>query len=322
MIHRRGLQLSGALVAAIVWYCSWVTADERVDASRIIIRIDEVDVEDGELRLILQDSGLATQTSPTTRQASAAVLVRQHLAMKSLLHLGGKSIQAISDREMNLASEQLESSGSSLAKAANDRGVSQQAYERYLRWQIAWREYLKSRVTDAALKSYFESHKDQYGGREYLVSQIFVGIDQTGDLVAEPVKSKWKQLEGLATTIRQSNDVAKSFATAAKQHSEAGSASQGGDMGWVGLDGDLPSSVMKVVRKATVGDLVGPVSSPFGHHLLLVREQRESHANWEALTDQSQLRRDLTQDLFLDLVKRQDSAVVSYLDETLSPKIR
>ncbi len=323
MTHRHLIQLAARWVITVLAIApsavSTSLADDVKDSSQAILRIDDTDLEEGELRLLLQDSGFAEGATLAPRQASAAVLVRQHLAMKSLLSLGGKPIQAIIDRELNLVSKQLESSGSSFAKAASDRGVSPRAYQRHLTWQIAWREYLKSRVTDTALKSYFESHQDQYGGREYLVSQIFIRNEPTNKSDKDSAVST---LEDIAKSVRRSLDVASDFALAARQHSDAASANQGGDIGWVRLDGDLPGTVMIAVRKAMIGEVVGPISSPLGKHLILVREHRDSEITWNSVTDQSQLRRDFARDLFLDLVRRQNSTEVRYLDETLQPKFR
>lgn len=292
-------------------------ANDASDANTIL-RIGDTEVESGELKLIMQESGLSDTESPVARQASAAVLIRQHLAMKSLLRLGGKSIQAVIDRESDLVAKQLTAVGSSLAQAASDRGVSLRAYQRHLAWQIAWREYLKSRLTEPALKSYFESHKDRYGAREYLVSQIFLGHKETEGTDAtetSPVK-----LARVAQSVRESDNVSDAFALAAKQYSAAASANQGGDIGWVSRDGDLPTSVMKAVRQAGVGEVVGPVHSPLGQHVLLVRDTREVPMTWESITDRTGIQRDLTNDLFLDLVRRQQAVDVRYVDETLRPK--
>lgn len=323
MTHRHSIQLAARWVMTVLAIapCAVSTslADDVNDSAQAILSIDDTDLEEGELRLLLQDSGLAEGATLASRQASAAVLVRQHLAMKSLLSLGGTSIQAVIDRELNLVSKQLESSGSSFAKAASDRGVSLRAYQRHLTWQIAWREYLKSRVTEVALKSYFESHQEQYGGRAYLVSQIFIRNEPTNESDKDASVSA---LEDIAKSVRQSRDVASDFALAARQHSDAASANQGGDIGWVRLDGDLPGTVMIAVRKAMIGEVVGPINSPLGEHLILVREHRDSEITWNSVTDQSQLRRDFAHDLFLDLVRRQNSTEVRYLDETLQPKFR
>ncbi len=309
--------VSAFQLIAVAFASDPVAAPTEITSTGVIMAIDDVDLEEGELRLILQDSGFGKDTSLASRQASATVLIRQHLAMKSLLNLGGKSLLAIIDREMNRVSKQLEFSGSSLAKAASDRGVSLRAYQRHLAWQIAWREYLKSRVTQIALKSYFDHHQDQYGGRAYLVSQIFRNSEPSNNVENEAYVSP---LEQIAKSVRQSSDVASEFALAAKQHSDAASANRGGDIGWVSLDGDLPSSVMSAVRKAKLGEVVGPIRSPLGDHLILVREHRDSEIKWESIVDQSQLRRDLTQSLFLDIVRQQNSAEVRYLDANLQPK--
>jgi len=63
------------------------------------------------------------------------------------------------------------------------------------------------------------------------------------------------------------------FAQLAKVHSEDGSASRGGDLGWVN-PGDLVPEFEQAMNALKPGEVSEPVKSPFGWHLIQVLERR------------------------------------------------
>ncbi len=309
---------------AVGWLLLFAAHAFAEDANRVIITVDSLRLEAGDLQLVLEDAGVIDRASLTAKQAAATVLVRRTLAMNSLRSLGGKAIDAIVSREIDAMDRDAQTRGSSLAKMAATRGVSLAALRRSLEWQIAWREYLKSRLMDDALKMYFDSHRARYGGREYLVSQIF--LDGNDDPQSQ-------RLANIAAELQSVEDLQQSFAVQARDHSQAASATRGGEIGWVGMDGDLPRELMSAIRESIddanvdpfnseTGRVVGPVRSSLGYHLILVRDTRDLEASWEKLTDQSQLRRDVANALMEDLLDRQSQARVEYAVPSLRLDLR
>jgi len=63
------------------------------------------------------------------------------------------------------------------------------------------------------------------------------------------------------------------FAELARLQSEDGSASRGGDLGWLS-PGDTVPEFEKAMDALKVGEISGPVRSPFGWHLIQVLERR------------------------------------------------
>jgi hypothetical protein len=285
--------------------------EQSVATEPVIIEVDGEPILAGELTLLLAENATTQRFQPgtvehsTVRRAAAAILVRRQLALKSLTTLGGEPLQVMLARHWDAAQKQANGIGQTIEWIAEQKDVSVVAYQHHLQWQFAWREYLKSRLTQSALRTFFDAHRDAYGGREYRVSQIFM---QQSDATS---------LEELAKQLRASHDLPEAFAEAARKQSQAESANTGGEIGWVSRDGDLPGSVMQAIRRAKPNDVVGPIPSTVGLHLLLVHQTKEIAVTFETLTDHSQLRSDLAEALFLDLVQRQKSPKVRFLDETL-----
>jgi peptidyl-prolyl cis-trans isomerase SurA len=63
------------------------------------------------------------------------------------------------------------------------------------------------------------------------------------------------------------------FASAARDNSQDGSASQGGDLGWVG-PGTFVPEFEEALNRLTDGQISGPVVSRFGVHLIQLLERR------------------------------------------------
>ena len=59
----------------------------------------------------------------------------------------------------------------------------------------------------------------------------------------------------------------------ARVHSADGSAARGGELDWV-LPGDTVPEFERAMNALKVGEISGPVQSPFGFHLIQVQERR------------------------------------------------
>ena len=310
-----------SILCFLVVVCLGGTAksQEKFGPEDPIASIDGAPVFLGELNLVLVDRLRIKDLSkakPDVQQATAALLVRQHLALKTLFAQGGETLQAMVDRQISDFANDSKRRGSSLQKHAQQRSSDERSLKASLTWQIAWGQYLKSRLTDANLRKYFERNRQKYAGGRWEVSQVFLEIDPKDKTTLEIAKQR---MDELVDQLSKSSEPEVAFAAAAREHSDAGSAATGGQVGWVEKDGDLPSSVMKAVRATKVGDISPPVRSPLGLHTVFVHDFKASDLAFEDLTDQSQLRRDATDALFDQLVRQQKDAKIAWYISGLKP---
>ena len=89
----------------------------------------------------------------------------------------------------------------------------------------------------------------------------------------EPDPSLLSRLQTIRDSIANGQ---ASFEQMARRYSDDGSASQGGDLGWFGR-GQMADAFEQAAFDAQPGELVGPVESEFGYHLIRV-EARASEA--------------------------------------------
>ncbi len=82
-------------------------------------------------------------------------------------------------------------------------------------------------------------------------------------------------------TIKERLDNGVKFEEMARQYSEDGSASNGGDLGWVN-PGDTVPQFEKAMNELGLGEISEPVRSPFGWHIIQVLERRKQDMSKEA----------------------------------------
>lgn len=81
--------------------------------------------------------------------------------------------------------------------------------------------------------------------------------------------------------IKERLDNGEKFEVLARQFSEDGSASNGGDLGWVN-PGDTVPQFEKAMNELKAGEISAPVRSPFGWHVIQVLERRTQDMSKEA----------------------------------------
>ena len=75
------------------------------------------------------------------------------------------------------------------------------------------------------------------------------------------------------TQVHQRLKAGEDFAALAKLYSQDGSAQKGGDLGWL-YPGDTVQPFEQAMNALKIGEISGPVQSPFGFHIIQVLERR------------------------------------------------
>jgi len=106
--------------------------------------------------------------------------------------------------------------------------------------------------------------------------------------------------------IKERLDLGAKFDEQAKLNSEDGSASKGGELGWIS-PGDTVPDFEAAIGRLKVGELSGPVRTPFGWHLIQVEEKRTQDITAERQRDQARLalRQRKSDEMFQDWVRQQ-----------------
>ena len=112
---------------------------------------------------------------------------------------------------------------------------------------------------------------DKRGGQQKIIDQWHARHILISPSTALPADMAKQQIDTIYEKLRQGED----FATLASTYSkDPGSASNGGDLGWVS-EGDMVPSFEAMMKKTSVNDYSVPFQTQFGWHILKVDEKRQ-----------------------------------------------
>lgn len=123
-------------------------------------------------------------------------------------------------------------------------------------------------ITDADLRAYYEQNIETFQVPEQVRARhILLRVDESRSA---------EQAEARLNEARRRIQGGADFAGIAQELSEdPGSAAQGGDLGYFGRGAMVPQ-FEEAAFSATAGELVGPIRSDFGAHLIEVTDRREA----------------------------------------------
>ena len=141
-------------------------------------------------------------------------------------------------------------------------------------------------VDETELRAYYDQHVEEFlEGEQARARHILFRVASN----ATELRRGEAELRanGVATIARSGAD----FAVLASEHSEdPGSKDIGGDLGWFGR-GQMVPEFENAVFSAKPGDIVGPIRSQFGYHLIKVEGFRPEHQQpFEEVQDQIRFR--------------------------------
>jgi parvulin-like peptidyl-prolyl isomerase len=148
-------------------------------------------------------------------------------------------------------------------------GMDQASFMRMLRKDVTVDRMTARKLTEVAdpdeqaIRAFFREHAEKLqSAPQVRVRHILLPVDPGQPEAAEALARE------LLATARPAN-----FAELASQHSSCPTAAGGGDLGYVRRE-DLDPTFADAAFQMPVGEVGGPVRTPFGYHLLLVEDRR------------------------------------------------
>ena len=105
--------------------------------------------------------------------------------------------------------------------------------------------------------------------------------------------------------VKDRLDTGSKFEDMARINSEDASSAKGGDLGWLS-PGDTVPEFEKAFMQLAIGEMAGPVRSPFGWHLIRVDERRKQDVSRDRQREQARqaIRQRKADELFQDFVRQ------------------
>ncbi len=150
------------------------------------------------------------------------------------------------------------------------QGVALRTLIDQIRVELGWSELLREalgpagQVTPAEIQARIAALKAEAGQQEYLVSEIFIPIDN-------PVRRA--EAQRFATTVIDELRAGAPFGVVAAQFSQSETALQGGDLGWVQAN-QLDPQVVSLLNEMPPGAISDPVPVAGGIEVVQLRDRR------------------------------------------------
>lgn len=224
------------------------------------------------IRMALMNAGVR-ESAETRQRLTPQVLnhlIEERLQMQEAKRLGVSVGAAEINESINNIGKQNNMTRPQLEKMLRDNGVTVTALSDQLKALLVWQQVMQRKVRsdvvigDEEVDAVMERIKANIGKPEYLLAEIFIAVDNPA---TEP------DMRRLADRLVDELKRGANFPALARQFSQSAGAATGGDLGWV-RTGELAGELDQALTGRRGGELIGPVRSSGGYHLLLVRAQR------------------------------------------------
>ncbi|MEZ6045648.1 MAG: peptidylprolyl isomerase [Planctomycetaceae bacterium] len=152
-------------------------------------------------------------------------------------------------------------------------GLTEQMLRKELMLPLAWEVHMEQKVTPELLHRFYEKNQNKFDGTELRLRQIFLKVNTIEE--EEPALHKLDQIR------QQIVSGQLPFEEAAQRFSQAPTAKNGGDLGFVPYQGQMPITITAPAFERGKGELTAPFLSPFGAHLIQVIDVKPGELSLE-----------------------------------------
>lgn len=239
-----------------------------------IVLVSELDRQQQLISDRLQQAGQQLPPANILRQQVLERLVMQEVQMQRADRLGLK----VSDEMVNQALAEVAARNkiqfSDLPAALEAQGVDYRSYREEVRREMALNAlrqrdvYSRIYVSPREVEQCFAKRKASPGDAvEYNLAHILVAVPATA--TPEQAEERVARAQGVYERARRGDD----FAQLAISYSDAGTALEGGALGWRKGD-QLPSFASDAIPRLKPGEVTEPIRTPSGLHIFKLVEAR------------------------------------------------
>jgi parvulin-like peptidyl-prolyl isomerase len=244
--------------------CGFVTAAEP---SAVAANVGSDSISAGEvaheMQTALGERKLSPDEAKVLQAQTLGLLVNRQLVMQYLTRLKMAASEAEVDQQVQRLTTELKRRQKTLDEQLETLGLTEAEFRRALAWETSWPKYLQSKMTPENIQKYFAQHRRDFDGTKVRVAHILLKVDTPND--PQAVQAVVDRAGNLREEILA---VKLTFAEAAKKHSQAPTAADGGDIGLISRHEPMPEAFSEAAYELQVGQTSEPVLTTFGIHLV------------------------------------------------------
>lgn len=231
------------------------------------------------VRLALLTSGLPDSQQQRQRVAPQVLenLIDERLQMQEARRVGVEVSSEEVDEQVQRIARGNNMSTRQLTQSLENSGVMPQIFREQIRANIAWQKVVGQRIRPEVqlgpeeVEGAVERLRAQEGEQQMQAREIFLAV---GGPEAE------QRVRNTAERLIQQLEQGADFEALAREFSQSATAPVGGDLGWVTAQG-LPQAVADELNNARNGEIVGPVRTFSGIHIVQLMDRRRITAGEE-----------------------------------------
>lgn len=255
-------------VLALLIASSITNAREQVD--RVVLVINE------EIITLTEFMNEAKKNGINMEEAGMEYKFLEQIIDKTIVEQEAKQAGiTVSDEELDFTLKEMKSrfklDETEMEKALKKQNMTEESFRKQWRFQLLTQKLMEAKVkgnvavTDQEIKEYYQQTYGDYeeGVSEVRIAHILI-LNNGPDALRK------------ATKIADEAKAGEDFTMLAKEYSQdTMSAQNGGDLGYF-KKGDLVESLEFAVQDVQINEIVGPVESPGGYHIIKVLDKKDS----------------------------------------------
>ena len=255
-------------VLALLIASSITNAREQVD--RVVLVINE------EVITLTEFMNEAEKNGINMEEAGMEYKFLEQIIDKTIVEQEAKQAGiTVSDEELDFTLKEMKSrfklDETEMEKALEEQNMTEENFREQWKFQLLTQKLMEAKVkgnvavTDQEIKEYYQQTYGDYeeGVNEIRIAHILI-LNNGPDALRK------------ATKIADEAKAGEDFPKLAKEYSQdTMSAQNGGDLGYF-KKGDLVESLEFAVKDVQINEIVGPVESPGGYHIIKVLDKKDS----------------------------------------------
>ena len=227
---------------------------------------------DSRRRLLALSAGIDVAAGSSADQQILRLLIDERLRMQEV----ARRRIPVTDEDIAASIQEIESRNNmpsgTLRTDLRRAGIEARTLYDQIRAQIGWGRLLRSllgsqaEASEADVRDFIANAQARTGQPEYLVAEIFIPIENPG---------QEREVQRFAGDVIQRLRGGLPFAVAATQFSQAQTALQGGDLGWVRPE-QMDPEVARIVSQMPEGAVSNPIKVAGGYQIVTLRQKRLS----------------------------------------------
>lgn len=295
------MQRASISLAILLVLGAWARAADR---AQVAARVGPDSISVGEvlreMKTALGDRELSAAEEEVLQAQTLGLLVNRQLVMQYLDRLKLAATKAEIDAQVERITKELKRQGLTLTDQLARLELSEDEFRRALAWETSWPKYLESKMTPENIAKYFEKHRRDFDGTQVHVAHLLLKVESPGDPRA--VQAVVDQAGQLREDILAGKIT---FAEAARKHSQAPTAAEGGDIGLISRHEPMPDAFSEAAFELEVGQTSEPVLTTFGVHLVHCLAIEPGKLTLEDEGVEEAVRQELIRYLFMWVSERQ-----------------